>query len=184
MKMSVEEVLAEIAGKVKDDGSITKNRFNKKQFTKLVNAAFADPEFSSQIATVKKGDFLGYEEIAVGKEFRKWVRKIVEAAGIDPAESGVVERGDFPMADASWVYPFLAEVLWLYLEGNKFDLLPKEDFQATISIKEVPEKKKVAESKKPGTNEVLGTFEVTKAAHKELAVNSKCPSYLQVRREV
>lgn len=182
-KESVEEVLTAIAAKVGADGKKSLNQFNRSKFTRLMNAAASDPDFTAQVANISKGEFTGYEDVACGKNFRKWVRTIVEKAGIDPQESSVVEGSDFPIGDMDWMYDFFAEVLWLYLEGNKFKLPSKQGFEATLYLKDVDETIKTGEVKKPG-GEVIGTFETTKGAHKELVSKSKCPKWLQKRKEV
>jgi len=182
-KESINEVLSPIAAKINADGEKKLNQFNRSNFDRLINAAAADPEFSSQVAIIKKGEFQGYKDVACGKEFRKWLRGVVERAGIDRTESGIVESADFAVGNLDWMYDFFAEVLWLYLEGNKFSFPKKEDFDATIALKDVKEKSKVAEMRKPG-GPSLGNFETTKKAHKVLTVKSSCPKYLVERRKV
>jgi len=182
-KETVNEVLTAIAAKINEDGKKKLNQFSRSNFDRLINAAASDPEFTSQVAIIKKGEFAGYKDIACGKDFRKWLRSVVERAGIDRSESGVVEASDFPIGDMSWMYDMFAEVLWLYLEGNKFSLPKKEDFDATLAIKDVEETVKTGEVRKPG-GDVIGTFETTKKSHKVLVAKSKCPKYLVDRREV
>lgn len=182
-KESVNEVLTAIAAKIDHKGKKKLNQFNRSNFDRLINAAASDPEFTSQVAIIKKGEFQGYKEIACGKEFRKWLRGVVEKAGIDRSESGIVESSDFNVGNLDWMYDFFAEVLWLYLEGNKFALPKKEDFDATLALKDVDEVIKVGEMRKPG-GPVIGNFETTKKAHKVLTAKSSCPKYLQSRRMV
>ena len=180
---SVNDVLTSIAAKINENGKKKLNQFNRANFDRLLNAAASDPNFASQVAIIKKGEFQGYKEVACGKEFRKWMRSLVERAGIDRSESGIVESPDFPVGNVSWMYDMFAEVLWLYLEDNKFSLPKKEDFDATLALKEVDQTTKTAEMRKPG-GESLGTFETTKKAHKVLSVKSSCPKYLVERRQV
>jgi len=183
-KETVNDVLTAIAAKLDDKGKRKLNRFNRTSSERLLNAAASDPNFSSEVAIIKKGEFAGYKEIACGQEFRKWMRRLVERAGIDANESSVVEDPNFQVGNIGWMYDFFAEVLWLYLEGNKFDLPKKEDFAATIALKEVDETVKVSEVKSPSDGKVIGTFETTKKAHKVLSVKSSCPKYLTNRRQV
>lgn len=180
---SVNDVLTAIAAKIDANGKKKLNQFNRSNFDRLLNAAASDPDFVSEVAIIKKGEFQGYKEIACGKEFRKWMRRLVERAGIDANESSVVESADFQIGNLSWMYDMFAEVLWLYLEGNKFSLPKKEDFDATIALKDVDQVTKTAEMRKPG-GPVMGTFETTKKAHKVLTVKSSCPKYLVDRRQV
>lgn len=180
---SVNDVLTAIAAKIDENGKKKLNQFNRSNFDKLINAAASDPDFTAQVAIIKKGEFQGYKDIACGKEFRKWMRHLVERAGIDSNESAIVESADFQVGNLSWMYDFFAEVLWLYLEGNKFALPKKEDFDATLALKDMPQTVKTAEVKKPG-GPSLGTFETTTKEHKVLSVKSSCPSYLKSRRQV
>lgn len=182
-KESVNEVLTAIAAKIDENGNKKLNQFNRSNFDRLLNAAASDPDFVSQVAIIKKGEFEGYKDIACGKEFRKWMRHLVERAGIDSSESKIVEGKDFPVGNMSWMYDLFAEVLWLYLEGNKFSLPKKEDFDATLALKDVASSSKTAEMRKPG-GPVIGTFETTKKEHKVLTVKSSCPKYLVERRQV
>ena len=179
---SLNDVLTAISADINSKGEKKLNRWSRESFNRLINAAAADPSFSSQIAKIEKGEFKGYEEIACGKEFRKWCKKLIERAGIDPLEAAVVESADFPMGDISWMYEFFSEVLWLYLENNKFKLPNKEGFEATLALKEVPESKKVGEVIKPGGEKLPGMYETVKGEHLELTVKSKCPKWLQKRR--
>lgn len=181
---TVEEVLADIACTIDDDGKKKLNRFNRKNFDKLLTAAASDPNFTANVAQIKKKEFTGYEEIAVGSAFRKWVRSLLEKAGIDSSESAVVENADFPIGNMSWMYDMFAEVLWLYMNaGNKFDLPKKEGFEATLSLKDVEKTITESESRQPG-GESLGVYETTKETHQVLTVKSKCPAYLTSRRKV
>lgn len=161
-----------------------KNRFNREVFNKFLVTAASDPNFTAYVARIRKGEFQGYQDIAVGKEFRKWMRNLVEKAGVDPVESVIVENEDFPIGKMDWMYDFFAEVLWLYLQTYRFELPKKEGFEAILELRDVPGGTKVSKSKKPGTSEVIGTFEITKQPHKTLAVKSRCPSYLTSRRKV
>ena len=182
-KESVNDVLTSISAKISEDGSKKLNQFNRTNFNRLLNAAAADPGFTSMVAKIKGGNFEGYQEVACGKEFRKWLKGIIERAGIDSNESAIVESEDFPIGNVSWMYDMFAEVLLLYLEDNKFTFPKKEDFEATLALKEVEESVKVAEVKKPG-GESMGMFEQTKKRHKVMTVKSSCPKYLASRRQV
>ena len=180
---SLNDVLTAISATITSDGKKKLNQFNRTNFDRLVNAAASDPEFTSQVAIIKGGEFKGYKDVACGKEFRKWIRHLIERAGIDSNESGIVESADFPIGNMSWMYDMFAEVMWLYMEGNKFAFPKKEDFEATLSLKDVEEVIKTSEVRKPG-GESLGMYEQTKKAHKVLTVKSSCPKYLSSRRKV
>lgn len=186
-KLSVNEVLDSMtATKVNKDGEIIPNRFNKKDFTKLLKAMMNDPKLTTEVAKVQKKELQGAEEIAVGEGFRKWCRNLVEKAGIDPNESAVVMTDEFQIDNADGIYDFIATALWLYMErGNLFQLMPKDDFQAAqIGVKTVKEKTREYEASNPKTREKLGVYEQTNAKHRELYVkDAGCPSWLQKKKK-
>ena len=70
-KESVNDVLTDIAAVVTSDGKKKLNQFNRTNFNRLLNAAASDPDFTSQVAIIKGGEFKGYNDVACGKEFRQ-----------------------------------------------------------------------------------------------------------------
>lgn len=175
----VKDVLAEVS-KEKEVG-----RFSKKAFSKLLTAMANDPDFKAEVAIIKKGEFLGYEEIAIGAEFREWVKKVVEKAGLDSADSAVVAGADFKIPNMDWMYDFFAEAMWTYMEsGCRFDLHKKENFKGSLSISDVKAVHERKEVRKPGTNESMGLFDVDQKSYKKLVASSGCPSYLRKRIKV
>ena len=183
--VSVEEVLNEMSAKRKEDGDFNYNRFNKKHFEKLMKAMLNDPNFKTKVVHAKNKEIESIEEIEVSKEFRKFCKRIIEKAGVDKAESERILSEEFTFDNVSGLYEFFATALYLYIEkGNRFDLLPKEDFKGSIKIKEVKKSSKVSSARSPQTKEYLGDFEVTKESHKVLSVKSSCPDWLKSRRKV
>lgn len=175
---SVKDVLEEVA-----NGG---GRFSKKAFGQLLTAMAGDPDFTAEVAIIKKGEFTGYEEIAIGEEFRKWVRKVVEKAGLDSADSELVMKSDFNLGDISWMYDFFAEAMWLYMSnGGKFELHKKENFDGgSLKVVDVEKSQKRKDVKRPGSSEVLGTFDITEEGYKKLVSSSGCPKYLRSRIRV
>lgn len=185
MAETLTEFLEEISAGRNDKGELLYNRFNKKTFTKLINFMAGDPELTTTITHVSKGDIKSKEELEVSKNFRKWVRKVVESAGVDPSESEIILQKDFKIPNMDWLYDFFAAAIWLYIEsGNRFDLHTKDDFAGSIYLKEVPASKKVSMARNPQTKEDLGLYEVESKEHRSLGVKSPCPKYLQARRKV
>lgn len=183
--VTVDQVLAEISANRKENGELQLNRFNKKDFNKLMKAMLNDPEFTTEVAVVKKNNLDSIEKIEVSKSFRAFIKKLVEKMGIDKTESEKVLSPDFTIDNVDGLYEFFATAMYTYIEsGNKFDLLPKKDFKGSIAIKEVKKQSKTAAAYSPQTREFLGDYETTKEAHKELIVKSSCPSYLKSRKKV
>lgn len=182
--MTVEEALASMQAKVNENGKKQINRFNKKNFNTLMTAMANDLDFTEKVAKVKKGE-VEIEDVMVTKGFRKWCKNLVEKAGIDKSESERIMNADFTIDNVDGLYDFFAAALYEYMDaGNRFDLPSKEDFQGSIEIKEVAESVKQAEARSPQDGTILGVFETTKKAHKEMKVKSSCPSYLSSRKKV
>jgi hypothetical protein len=183
--ISVKEVLEEMSASRKSDGKFDYNRFNKKNFEKLMKAMLNDPEFKTEVAHAKKNELESVEEIEVSKGFRQFCKRIIEKAGVDKAESERILTDEFTFDNVSGLYEFFATALYLYIEnGNRFDLIPKKDFKGSIAIKEVKKTTKTSSSHHPKTREYLGDYETTKEEHKILSVKSSCPSYLKSRKKV
>lgn len=183
--LTVDEVLAEIRAKRNEKGNVILNRFNKKKFNKLMKAMINDPNFKTTVAVVKKGELESSEDIQVSEAFRKFCKHIVEKAGLDKAESPKVMTSEFTVDTVEGLYEFFATAMYMYMEeGNKFDLLPKEDFRGSLFIKENKPSKRTQKVFHPKTRESLGVLEIEKETHRSLGIKSTCPSYLKKRKKI
>ena len=183
--LTVDEVLNEMKASHKKDGKFNYNRFNRKNFEKLLKAMLNDPKFETEVAKTKKGELDSVEKIKVTQGFRKFCKRVLEKSGVDKNESERILTNEFTFDNVEGLYEFFATAIYLYIEqGNRFDLIPKKDFKGSIAIKNVDKSTKVTSAHSPQTREYLGDFEVTKGAHKVLAVKSSCPSYLKSRKKV
>ena len=186
MAKTVKETLEEMtATKKNSSGKIVINRFNKKNFTKLMTAMANDVDFKAEVAKAKNGELDSVEEILVTKEFRKWCKNLLEKAGVDKNESVRILDGEFQIPSMDGLYEFFATALYTYIDaGNQFDMLPTNDFKGSIYMKSVDEKTTVTEAHSPKDRSYLGTFKTTKKKHKEIAVKSGCPKWLAKRYKV
>ena len=183
--ISVEEVLNEMTASRKENGSFNYNRFNKKNFEKLMKAMLNDPDFTTEVAKAKKGDLDSVESIAVTQGFRKFCKRVIEKSGVDKKESERILTDEFSFDNVDGLYEFFATALYLYIEkGNRFDLIPKKNFKGSIALKNVKKSTKTTSAHSPQTREYLGDFEVTKEEHNVLVVKSSCPAYLKSRKKV
>ena len=184
--MSVNETLKEMVGKVNDNGKVSVNRFSKKNFNKLLKAMMNDTDFSIKVPVVKGGEVDHYEEVMVNENFRKFLKKVLEKAGVDKNESSVVMDSSFTIDNVDGVYEFITTAIYEYMNaGNKFDFLPKEDFKGSVYLKNNPAAvTEPREARNPATNEVIGTFKYKNEAYKSLACSSPCPDWLKSRIEV
>lgn len=180
--ISVDEVLKEMTATRNEKGNFNYNRFNKKNFEKLMKTMLNDPNFKTEVAHVKKGELESVEEIEVSKGFRKFCQHIIEKSGVDKQESERILSEEFTFDNVSGLYEFFATAIYLYIEqGNKFDFIPKKDFKGSIYIKDVDKSSKTTSAYSPQTRDYLGDFEITKDKHKVLVVKSSCPAYLKKR---
>ena len=183
--LSVKEVLEEMKASKNADGKFKYNRFNKKNFEKLMKAMINDPKFETEVARVKKGQLDTVEKIEISKKFRTFCKKIVEKCGVDKAESERILTEEFKVDSVDGLYEFFATALYLYIEnGNRFDLIPKKDFKGSICLKEEKESTKTSAARSPQTGESLGNYKITKKAHKVVVGKSSCPAYLKDRKKV
>ena len=183
--LTVKEVLNEMKASHKKDGKFNYNRFNKKNFEKLLKAMLNDPQFETEVAKTKKGQLDSIEKIKVTQGFRKFCKRIIEKSGVDKNESARILTDEFTFDNVEGLYEFFATAIYLYVEqGNRFDLIPKKNFKGSLAIKEVKKSTKTTSAHSPQTREYLGDFEVTKEDHKVLVVKSSCPPYLKSRKKV
>ena len=118
---TIQEVLDEI-NSVAPRGQV--HHFNKKKFNELLLAVINDPEYTKEVAKIRKGE-ITKEEIHPSKEFRSWCKKFLEAAGFDKNESKKVLDPSFKFSNVNGIYELIASVIYLYInEGNsQFDFL-------------------------------------------------------------
>lgn len=170
---------------MKDMESKGGGRFNKKSFNRLMKAMVNDTTFTHKVVKVKNGEVTEVVDVMVSNEFRKFVQKILEAAGIDKKESLRCLSEDFAITNVDGLYEFFATCLYKYMEaGNGFDFLPVDGFKGSIGLKHVAETTKTADAFSPKDRSYIGTFTTIKGAHNELTVKSGCPSYLKTRTKV
>ena len=181
MTKEVKDVINEISAK-----GNTPNRFSKKNFNKLVKAILNDTSFVSKMAVSKDKKLEEVKDVAATAEFRKFLKKVLEKAGIDKNESSMVLDDAFTIDNVDGLYEFMATVLYEFMDaGNKFDFLPKEDFKGSVYLKNNPAAvTEPREARNPATNEVIGTFKYKNEAYKSLACSSPCPDWLKSRIEV
>lgn len=181
---SVAEVLESIrpTPAVKENGKANLNRFSKKSFNALLTAMVNDPEFTTDFAVSSKGELKSVDQIKVTEGFRKWLKMVVEVAGIDKAESEIVMSKDFVIPNMDGIYELFTTCMYEYMKaGNRFDLMPKSDFKASFAMKKKGPTTKKGTLLNPSTGEVLGTYSTDMAEHWEASVKSSCPNWMKKR---
>lgn len=165
--------------KKKKNGDYVLNRFSKKQFNKLMKDLANDPSFVAKIAVTKNGELDHIEDVAVSKGFRQWCKQLIEQVGVDSSESAIVLEESFQFKNMDGLYEFFSTALYQYMNaGNKYDLMPTEDFKASLYIKKNPKTKKSRKGRNPITGEDLGVIETTYEPYSSLKAQSPAPKYL------
>ena len=75
-KLTVNDVLKEMTSGTNAKGKKLYNRFNRKNFEKLLTTMLNDPKFTTKVASVKKLQYLKRSANGAGS----WLRKLVSTA--------------------------------------------------------------------------------------------------------
>ena len=177
---SVNEVLTRIT-----PAGNTPNRFSKKSFNDLMKAMLNDTEFVSEVAVTKNKELADVQKVMVTKEFRGFLKRILEKAGVDKAESAMVLDPTFTIDNVDGLYDFMTAAIYEYMDAkNTFEFPAKKDFRGKLNIKEKAATKKTSEARNPQTGESLGTWEYETKPYKTLVASSPAPEYLKTRRKL
>lgn len=185
---NVKEALESMRAVVDDNGKVKLNRFNKKKFADLLTTMANDVNFVTTVArSVNGGTEAEVEEIAVSKEFRKWLKKQVEKCGVDRMESEKILTDEFVIDDMNPFYDFFTIAMIEYMNaGNYFQFPTKPDFEATLSTKKVEKKSVTKDAYTPGKKEerqFIGTFTTHYGEHMEMKISSSCPKFLKKKEK-
>lgn len=180
MAKSVKDVLIEITP---EKGV---NRFSKKNFNDLMKAMINDTEFATKVAVTKNKELVEVKEVFVGKDFRKFLKHVLEKAGMDKADAAVVMEPTFEIDNVDGLYEFISTVVYEYMDAhNRFTFLPREDFSGgNLTVKKKSATTTTARVKNPKTKEDLGLWERETKEHRVLVASSPAPAYLKTRKRV
>lgn len=177
------KTVKETIGEIKSENGV--GRFSKNDFNKLCTALINDTEFAAKVAVTKNKELAEVKDVFVGKEFRKFLKKTLEKAGMDKADAAAVLEPSFTIDNADGLYEFVATSVYEYIDaGNRFEMLPRKDFRGSITLDSVGDTVKVSKVRNPHTGEDMGEWETRTKAHKKLAVSSPAPEYLKSRKKM
>lgn len=166
------------------DGYYKHSRFNKQKFNWLMRAILNDPDFVETSVKYYHQN-LQPVDLSVSKDFRKFIKKVLEKLGVDSSEAKRILEPEFKFDNVNGLYEFFAAAVYEYMEvGNKFDLIPKEDFRATIYMDTEKKKKKKYKARDPISGVYLGEVEVETEEHKRLKVSSPAPKWMTKRKKI
>ena len=181
--MATPETVKEVLARIRPAKEDSVNRFSKKSFNSLLRAMLNDLEFAEEIAVVKGKELQEIRPVLVTKDFRKFLRKILEKAGMDAADSGIVMDPTFTIDNVDGFYEFIDAVLYEYMStGNNFEFGRREDFRGSMTIKQKKESTKITEARNPKDGKSLGMYETHTKAHRTLVSSSPAPEYLKYRK--
>lgn len=177
---NVKEVLARIT-----PSGETPNRFSKKAFNDLLKAMLNDTEFVSEVAVTKNKELADVQKVLVTNEFRGFLRRVIEKAGVDKAESAMVMDPSFTIDNVDGLYDFMTAAIYEYMSAkNTFEFPSKKDFKGKLTIKQKAATKQEKEARNPQTGESLGTWEYSTEPYRVLVASSPAPDYLKSRRKL
>lgn len=166
------------------DGYYKHSRFNKQKFNWLMRAMLNDPDFVETSVKYYHQN-LQPVDLSVSKDFRKFIKRVLEKLGVDSSEAKRILEPEFKFDNVNGLYEFFASAVYEYMEvGNKFDLIPKEDFRATIYMDTEKKKKKKYKARDPISGTYLGEVEVETEEHKRLKVSSPAPKWMTKRKKI
>lgn len=186
---SFKETLETMRAVVDGNGKVKLNRFSKKKFSDLLTALANDDTFVTQVARgVNGGTEAVVEDVAVTKDFRKWLKKQIEKCGVDRMESEkVLDTSEFIIEDMNPFYDFFCTAMIEYMNaGNCFQFPTRPDFEATLSTKRVDKKTVTKDAYTPGKKDerqFLGTFTTHYGEHIEMKVSSSCPKWAKKKEK-
>ena len=181
--MAVESV-GTVLEEIKQKGN-RPSRFSKKAFNRLMKAMVNDPTFTEAVAESSGEELVKITDVAVSDGFRKFLKKVLEKAGMDKKDSEVVLGKEFTIDNVDGLYEFFAAAMYEYMNaGNKFDLLQKETLKASLYLSAVEAGSRVGEVRNPQTKESMGNYEFSHKAYQTLKVSSPCPKYLKSKKKV
>ena len=174
---SFSEVYNEIRDAAKSNSATT---WSKSDFDKLFRAFLNDYGYKTQVASTKNGELVT-SEIEPVKQFRDTViTKLLVDAGLDKSEAAKI-AAEYEFTKMDGLYEIISEIIYNYMKaGKKFNFINKEDFNASLTLKDVEETVSEYKTiKKKDSDEPVKTFKVETKAHTVLKAKSKAPKWLK-----
>lgn len=175
----------EVFNEIKSNVSVSKSgkvkkTFSRSDFDKLLKAFLNESGYTTKVATTKGGELV-LNEIQPVKEFRdKVITKLLVDAGHDKTEAAKM-AAEYEFTKVDGLYEIISEVIYQYMNANKkFDFLPKEDFNGSLTLKSVDAAVgEYSSIRKKGDTTPPKKFKVETKAHKLLEKKSKAPKWLK-----
>lgn len=147
--------------------------FSRADFDRLATAFLNEVDYKVDVAKVKAGE-LSLTPVHPVQEFRKSLRTILLDFGVDKQDAERIMTADYEITKVDGLYEICSELVYQYAALKKFDFLPRETFNGSLTVKEVGES--VSTHKHIQTKE---EYKVKKKPHQVLERKSKTPTWLK-----
>lgn len=178
---TVKETIAEMK-KLNEEkrkkGERVVSTFSRKGYSEMLRATLNDVDYESKKCTAvlgNDGKIKSVVEISKPvKEFREKLLFNIFSETMDKEDAKEkCKNYKFSQADIDTMYPIISDSIYNYMEtGKRFTFIPKEDFVASIYLKDNPET--------VVTNSLTKT-KTKKGAFKSLGKKSGTPSWLKTK---
>lgn len=178
-KKGLKLIIKEVEEKAKNSSVFSLGDFNA-----LLAALMNEKEYSVNVVQGQDKDNgeLKTKEVLPVKEFREFlVEFLKKATKMDKADAeAFVEKYDFTEGKVSSLYYIFTEAMDLYMRaGKSFSMPKKEDIIATLSYRDIEEKRNSG-TMKVGDEE--RAYDTISKAHKKLVSSSGCPTWRKVKK--
>lgn len=158
----------------KKNGKHVVSTFSRREFNNIMQTTLNDVDYESTRCITKDGKMIK-ETFKPVQEFReKFLMPIFIDCKLDKEDA--VEKAktyEFSRSQAETLYPIVSDVIYNYMDsGKKFNFIPKEDFVASISIKQ---------NKESVTTNTRYNTKTKRKAYRSLVKKSGTPSWLKER---
>lgn len=174
----------EVFNEIKANVSVSKSgkvkkTFSRTDFDTLLKAMVNEVEYSTEYCGTKNGE-MTKKTVQPVKMFRESLKRVLMNFGVDSHDAEKIVT-DYKFTNVDGWYELMSEIIYRYMEANKkFDFPTREDFKASISIKNVDKSTGTYSAiKKKGDNSPAEKFKIETGSHKILEKKSKAPSWLK-----
>lgn len=175
-----DEVYKEISSNVTVSKSgKPKKTFSKTDFDTMTKALINTPDHKATYYGTKNGEVVTKDVYPV-KQLRESIKRVLVDHGVDAQEAAKFVS-DYNFTNVDGMYEFISEILYQYMDaGKKFDFPTREDFKASLSIKNVEASEGTYSAiKKKGDKNPPEQFKIKTSKHKILEKKSKAPDWLK-----
>jgi len=174
----------EVFNEIKSNVSVSKSgkikkTFSRTDFDTLLKAMVNEPEYTTTYCGTKGGKMVK-KDVQPVKMFRESLKRVLMNFGVDSQDAEKIIK-DYKFTNVDGWYELMSEIIYRYMEADKkFDFPTREDFKASISMKNVDKAVGTYSAiKKKGEDGPTEKFKIETKSHKILEKKSKAPAWLK-----